>query len=144
MAGPKNARARLEPPSAIAAKATAEPSRTDPTIGADFTLHVWPKRFFSRDRLTFRLTRNEMGWRVSQWQSGDCDKGAGPLLYELLHHDSVDYPASLPERLEHLWESARNEPLSRRQVQAALNALSKWIDKIEFGKPARGFWLHYG
>jgi hypothetical protein len=121
---------------------TGARARTDPTIGAQFQMAIFTWRWGHHD--TYRLTRTEMGWTVTFFDmEGACDKGARPVLYDSLRHDSVDYPADLPGWLEHLWDEAKEKRLSARQVQASLNALAKWVSRVECGKPKGSRWSSY-
>ena len=116
--------------------------RADPTLNAQFQMPLFTWRWGHPDN--YLLTRTSTGWAVTFFDvSGPCDKGGRPLLYESLKHDGVDYPSDLPGWLEHLWDEAKEKRLSKRQVQASLTKLAKWVSGVEYLKPRGPRWSSY-
>jgi len=116
--------------------------KRDPTLGVQFSFPVLTKRWGVPD--TYHLTRTAEGWDVDfMGISGHGDRGGRDALYESLDHDCVEYPASLPIRLEYLWRMAQDRCLSKRQTQAALTRLARWVSEVEYRCPKGPVWEGY-
>lgn len=111
----------------------------DPTVGHEFELRVFSRRWRHDD--VYKLKRTQVGWQLTHpLYSGLCDKGGRPLLFEALHHDSIQYPADLDDRLQWLWTQARDRNLTHQQVQDAMDQLAKWMRTVEAEAPQTGVW----
>lgn len=121
---------------------TANDDPEDITIGQEFELKVYSRRWGHED--VYKLTRTESGWELSHFsnKSAPCDRGGRPFLYENLNHDSINYPEALPEYLAWLWEQAATKGLCKKQVQDELDLLSNWIVTCERNSP-KGIWEHF-
>lgn len=117
------------------------PVQKDPTIGADFTFDVLSHRFGRLE--TIGLRRTLVGWDVAHGFSGHCDRQGRPTLFKNLDHDSIEYPNSLGERIEHVWHEAQGRRLNKLAVQRALSALSLWVRHTECRIPNTPFWRPY-
>lgn len=113
----------------------------DVTIGHDFTLSVYTRRWGHEDN--YKLKRTESGWHISHISiAGNCDKGGNPFLFENLNHDTVNYPEELAGYMSWLWEQAAKKGLTHEQVQNSLNELGNWISICERKSPG-GIWEGY-
>ena len=114
----------------------------DQTIGHDFSINVFNRRWGHDD--TINIKRTEIGWYISAMAltPGDSNKRGEPRLYEILDHDSINYPEELPGYMEWLWERAKEDGLSHEQVQESLNQLASWISICEKNSPD-GIWGHF-
>ena len=111
----------------------------DPTLNDEFEFPVFSRRWGRED--TYHLQRTNTGWYFRFMESqGPCDKSGRPLLFYNLNHDSIEYPETLGERLEWLWDKAHDEGLSHEQVQEALNQLSQWLRQVEEASPRDLVW----
>lgn len=99
---------------------------------------VYSRRWGHND--TYEIARAETGWRVQHITTGgDCDKQGRPYLFNNLDHDSINYPASLGEYMEFLWEKVDEDSLSDAQIQQHLNQLANWVQGVEQSTP-EGIW----
>jgi len=126
---------------AFIADPTANDDPEDQTLDNDFELRIFTRRWGHDD--TYSIKRISSGWEIDNIGiSGICDKSGSPYLYENLHHDSVNFPESLPEYMEWLWEQAAEKGLTHKEVQEALNQLGEWISICEKNSP-KGIWEAY-
>ena len=103
---------------------------------------VYSNRWGHSDK--YRVVRTANGWEVSHLGvGGPCNKKGAPFLYSNLDHDGIEYPTSLGDGLEFLWEQARQTRMSARQVQQALNSLAYWVRVVEYHIPGRNFWARF-
>lgn len=110
----------------------------DQTIEHDFEMEIYSQRWGHIDK--YQIKRTSKGWIIGNISiAGECDKKGYPYLYKNLRQDSVNYPNSLPEYLEYLWDQAAEKGLSHEEVQEALNNLAKWINTCEKSSP-KGVW----
>lgn len=102
----------------------------DVTIGKEFYMNVFTRRWGHYDRYTF--TRNEQGWFI-EFLNYDiqANKDVNPALNKMLDHDSVCYPAQMNEFFEYLWDRAHEDGLTEAQVQKAISDLGEWISQCE-------------
>ena len=113
----------------------------DQTLGDEFKFEIYTRRWGHKD--TYKVIRNNKGWIFSHISDGvQSDKSGNPSLFELLDHDSVNYPEELPGYLEWLWKKAEEDGLSHKQLQKALNQLADWINVCEDNSPS-GIWEYY-
>lgn len=106
----------------------------DSTIGGEFKLKIYTRRWGKMD--CYRIKRTESGWHISFLSySGDCTKDGYPILYKALDHDGVCYPKQTSIFLEWLWDKAKEDGLTKEQVQEALNDIGKWISECEKSIP---------
>ncbi len=102
----------------------------DQTIGHKFKLRVFCQKWGYKD--TYCLTRNVNGWFCEfNTHNGQGDKSAGPILYQILEHDSISYPHDLPRFMSWLWMQAYEKGLCHGDVQKALDDLADWISHCE-------------
>lgn len=114
----------------------------DKTIGEEFEFKVYSDRQGHFDK--YKLKRTSNGWYVSFMAiSGECDKGGRPFLYKNFKQDLIEYPKGLSNYLEWLWFRAKDEGLSKKEVQKGLNTLANWVNKCEKNKPTDGLWEGY-
>lgn len=110
----------------------------DQTIGEVFSMSVYSRRWGHKDN--YELRRIDTGWEISfMSNAGECLKSGEPVLYEILKHDSINYPANLSKYMEYLWEIAKEEGLSKEQVQSTLDEISEWISMCEINSPSGVF-----
>ena len=106
----------------------------DSTIGGEFKLDIYTRRWGHKDCYTIK--RTESGWHISFLSySGDCTKDGYPILYAALDHDGVCYPKQTNLFLEWLWDKAHEDGLTKEQVQEALNNIGQWISDCEKSAP---------
>jgi len=105
----------------------------DQTLNKSFKFSVYSRRWGHED--TYTITRNKDGWYVSFHDEGQGNNKAAPILYNVLNHDSINYPEELPGYMEWLWLQAEEQGLSYDQVQYALNQLAEWINICEKNSP---------
>jgi hypothetical protein len=118
----------------------------DQTLNNEFTFEVFSRRWNHADR--YKLTRKKSGWIVAHMheitagRDGRVGGKPGTGLFELLDHDSINYPEELPGYLEWLWEQAAEDGLLHDQVQEALTMLADWTSLLEKNSP-RGVFQGY-
>ena len=106
----------------------------DVTIGCEFTFEVYSRRWGGID--VYKVVRIKTGWEFTNMSDGGkCAKTGRKHLYELLDHDSINYPEELPGYLEYLWEQANTQGLTKEQVQESLNQLAEWVNLCERNSP---------
>lgn len=113
----------------------------DPTLGVQFSFEVLSHRRGCFE--TIGLTRTSGGWEVTLGIPGNCDKQGKPGLFKNLDQEGIEYPATLGERLEYLWDVAQERRLRPIGVQRALNALAAWVSHTECRIPDSPFWRPY-
>ncbi|NNC09434.1 hypothetical protein HJC10_42325 [Corallococcus exiguus] len=102
----------------------------DQTIGAGFTFVVYSKRWGHND--TYHIRRTTDGWEVLHISiGGPCNKRGEPYLFDNFKQDSIRYPPDVGQRMEALWERARNQDLSHDEVQAGLNEIAQSVVATE-------------
>lgn len=107
----------------------------DTTIGEEFTLKVYTRRWGHYDHYT--LIRTEEGWDFKGMmisQNGICDKRCSPYLFKTLEHDCVCYPQQIGEFMEYLWEQAA-EGLTVEVVRECIDMIGEWISFCEMNTP---------
>ncbi|MDP8239848.1 MAG: hypothetical protein P9X24_12225 [Candidatus Hatepunaea meridiana] len=115
--------------------ANVEP--VDVTIGEEFEFKVYSDRLGYKD--VYRLKRTDIGWYINYFGiEGQCDRSGFPILYRNLQHDSIQYPQQLEDWIEQIWFKAKDEGLTKEQVQKALDDIAEWISKIEKLAPRKG------
>jgi hypothetical protein len=98
------------------------------------SLRVYSRRWGHPD--LYRIRKTDTGWHISHIVIGvDCDTKGQPYLFKNLVHDSVNYPADLGGYMDYLWRQAHTHSWTEKQIQPKLNALGRWISKIEFDSP---------
>lgn len=112
----------------------------DVTLGDKFQFRVFSRRWGHED--TYEFIRNDKGWIISLSSGGQADKLGKPWLFDLLDHDSINYPEELAGYLEWLWIRAEEDGLSHEQVQKALQELADWVSTCERNSP-KGIWQGY-
>lgn len=110
----------------------------DQTLGKNFVMKVYTKRWGHYDH--YELTRTETGWNVKMigGEEYDCKKDAGRGLNKLLSHDGVCYPEKINKFFEWLWDRAAEDGLTEKEVQKAINQLGNWISECEMSAPRDG------
>ena len=98
-------------------------------------LHVYSRRQGHED--VYKINKTDTGWYVNNlmMKKGDCDKRGAPILFESLDHDSINYPHSLGDYLEWLWDQAYDTSMSEEEIQENLNLLGEWINATEKSSP---------
>lgn len=113
-------------------KANDDP--VDQTVGKTFKMNIYTRRWGHEDK--YSITRTEEGWYIEfNSRRGKCNKGGNPVLYEILDHDGVNYPESLPGYLEWLWQEAHEQGLTEQEVQKSLHELANWVNLCESNSP---------
>ncbi len=111
----------------------------DKTIGEEFEFPVYSRRFGHEDN--YKIKRTKDGWEVNYWAiGGNSDKAGYPYLFKNLEQDGIEYPNSLGKKMEWLWEEAKENGLSKDEVQKALAELAEWISEVEKKSPRQGVW----
>lgn len=133
-------------------KFIADPSANydpeDQTIGHEFDFEVYSRRWQHND--TYKLQRTNRGWSVSSLapqpvataKDGRVGGKLGTGLFQLLDHDSINYPEELPGYLEWLWQRAAEEGLVHDKLQEALTMLANWVSLVERNTP-KGIFAGY-
>lgn len=118
----------------------------DKTIGHKFDFKVFSRRWGHEDQ--YSITRTPTGWIV-KWlgeiacgRDGRVNREPSTGIFELLDHDSINYPEELPGYVEWLWERAAEDGLSPKDVQDAINCLADWVSLVERNSPT-GIFSHY-
>ena len=97
-------------------------------------IEVFSRRWGHND--TYMVTITAKGWNISHIMiGGECDTKGAPYLYENLDHESINYPQSLPEYMDWLWQKAKEQKMTDDQIQAELNQIGKWIQATEKASP---------
>jgi hypothetical protein len=115
----------------------------DQTIGHKFTIDVHSRRWGHKDR--YDVTRTESGWIFSHFNEiptdtdGRVEGREGSGFFDILDHDSINYPEELPGYLDWLWRQAEEQGLTHEQVQEALTQLADWINVVEIESPGGVF-----
>lgn len=111
----------------------------DVTLGVEFDIHIYSRRWGHDDTLT--LERTESGWAVSSMEGRvECDRAGSPALYDHMDHESIAYPRSVGMWFEELWEKAASEGLDEGGVGRGLKAIANWINETEKSAPSGHFW----
>ena len=111
----------------------AETNPVDTTLGEEFNMPVYTKRWGHYD--TYTLTRTIDGWNFKFFGiSGPCDKEGHPFLYKNLEHDFVSYPSDLKYYISSIWSRA-DQGASKEDVQNLFDKVSRWISLCEEKKP---------
>ena len=106
----------------------------DQTINIKFTLSIYSRRWGHKD--TYDIIRIEDGWSIRfGTRSGNCNKEGKPVLFDIMDNDLINYPQSLPEYLEWVWNRAEDQGLTEQEVQGSLDELSEWISVCETNSP---------
>jgi hypothetical protein len=105
----------------------------DQTINHEFEFRVFSRRWGHDDVYDIRRTKG--GWEIGFHYEYDCDKSGSSGLYELLDHDSINYPEELPGYFAWLWKQAAEQGLSHEDVQLALKQLADWVSLCEKNTP---------
>ncbi|MNL36543.1 hypothetical protein D3C87_1586280 [compost metagenome] len=110
----------------------------DVTIGAEFEVQIYNRRWGHED--TYTIKRTKKGWNINQMvRGGPSDKTGAPGFYEALDGDSINYPEELPGYMEWLWERAAEDGMTKDGLSAALNELAAWISVCERNSPSGVF-----
>lgn len=107
----------------------------DVTLDEKFEFKVYTRRWGHED--LYNITRNKDGWYISHLShEGQGGKNAEPILSYILRHDSVSYPQNLPRVMEDIWIRAKDEGLTKEQVQEMLKQVADWISIVEENYPS--------
>jgi hypothetical protein len=118
---------------------TANDDPIDQTIGEAFDFPVYSRRWGRNDN--YKIERTKDGWNIDYFGiGGNSDKSGYPYLFKNLEQDAIEYPNSLGRKMEWLWEEAKENGLSKDDVQEALNELAEWISEVEKKSPRKGVW----
>ena len=107
----------------------------DSTIDVVFKFKIYTRRWGHYDNYFIKRTAD--GWYYKGnmiYNSGECDKYGDPFLYKTLEHDLVSYPYNIGELFAWLWQKAA-EGLDKKEVQAAIDDIAKWINTCETNVP---------
>ena len=106
----------------------------DITLGDKFVLRIYTRRWGHYD--IYSITRNEQGWLIDGINGlNQCKKDASDGLNKILDHDCVCYPKQINEFFEWLWDKAKEDGLSKKEVQFAIDQLGEWISECEIRTP---------
>ena len=87
----------------------------------------------------YGIKRNEEGWHVEFISiGGQCNRRGEPYLFRNLAQDGINYPYSLGDYMEFLWNQSKNK--NEKWIQQKLNVISKWICDVERTSPESKFW----
>lgn len=121
------------------ANQNANDNPVDLTIGQSFSFPIYSRRWGHID--SYKVTRTSSGWTFHHMQDVAAGRDArvggksGTGLFELLDHDSINYPEELPGYFEWLWEQAADRGLDAGEVQSALTDLADWVSLCEKNSP---------
>jgi len=105
-----------------------------PNYDREYRFEVYSRRWGHKDAYRIKLTKN--GWRVDHIMiNGDTDASGKPTLFSNFKQDSINYPESIGEYMERIWERAHSENLSEEQIQEMLQALAEWVTTTEENTP---------
>jgi len=83
----------------------------------------------------YKIKWTENGWYIKHISiNGECDKTGEPYLYKNLRQDFISYPIDLPNIMESLWESVKDDNLPKEQLQHKLNEISERINLCEMDR----------
>jgi hypothetical protein len=102
----------------------------DMTIDHEFTFTVFSRRWGHTD--TYSINRISTGWVI---ESTPCNQSFEPGLFDILNHDSINFPEELPRYYNYLWERASEDGLSHAEVQEAVTQLANWVTLCEQNSP---------
>jgi hypothetical protein len=111
----------------------------DQTLNHEFTIEVMSRRWGHKD--SYHLKRTKRGWtiwrmeKVNTGRDGRIGGKPGTGLFDLLDHDSINYPEELPGYLEWAWTRAAEDGLSPDELQQALTELAEWVSIVESSSP---------
>jgi len=95
-------------------------------------IEIYSRRWGHNERYT--VNRTQTGWDVSHVAiGGSCDKRGVPYLFDNLNHDSINYPESLGEYMEWLWDQSQN--MTPALIQPVLDQIGIWIQETEKASP---------
>ncbi|UJG41739.1 MAG: hypothetical protein K9W45_04555 [Candidatus Heimdallarchaeum aukensis] len=107
-----------------------------------FTMSIFSRRWGHEDNYIVFMW--EEGWKISS-HSGivECNKRFEPGLYDILKHDSINYPKNLPLYFEWFWEEAQEQGLNHEEIQEGLTELTNWINRCEISTPSKGIFERF-
>ena len=108
---------------------------TDSTIGDEFVLRIYSRRWDHYDNYSF--SRTKIGWRIRSPFSAEpsaTPRNGEPALQRLLDQDYISYPHNIGDLLAQIWEEAADGK-DKETVQKAFDALAKWISQCEKSVP---------
>ena len=101
-------------------------------------MRIFSRRWGHED--VYRVSKTSTGWDFESLSGLEhCDTTGAPSFFNSLKHDSVNYPAALPEYMDWLWQESTREGMSEQDIQMQLNLLAEWISATERNSP-RGVW----
>jgi hypothetical protein len=103
---------------------------------------VFNRRWGHEDTNIIDIT--DEGWNIypAGPVGGISDTRGNPGLFEILNHDSINYPHDIGNYLNVLWRRAKQDKMSEEQIQMHLNVLAKWVSECEQSTP-RGIFSEY-
>ena len=107
----------------------------DSTIGEEFILKIYSRRWGHHDKYTF--VRTEIGWLIRSPFSAEpshSPQDGRPVLQRLLDQDYISYPHNIGDLLSQIWEEAADGK-DKETIQKAFDALAKWISMCERSVP---------
>ena len=101
-------------------------------------MKVFSRRWGHDDSYTVK--RTEKGWHIRfQHYNGECDKCGNPELFNILRHESINYPNDLGGYMEWLWYQVEEMNMTDVEIQKQLDVIGDWISTVEKASPSGFF-----
>ena len=104
----------------------------DSTIGEEFGMNIYTRRWGHFDRYT--IVRTDNGWIFIFRDEVICNKSCAPGLFRALEHDLVSYPYNVGDFFDWIWKKA-SEGATKNNVQEAIDDVAEWISNCEKSVP---------
>ena len=116
-----------------------------PTYSADIYSPRWGHNdtysfIFEKDSLTINFSPRVA---TCTWRENNDPAWAGEPFHDMLTNDSIYPPAILRDLIEHLWKSWRNGDIREDAINAELQEVIVWLNKVTVAKPKTDFWDKY-
>ncbi|KHD84075.1 hypothetical protein NG54_17905 [Heyndrickxia ginsengihumi] len=107
----------------------------DITIGCKFDFNIYSSKWGHKD--CYELTRTENGWYIDvlSYHGEDRIDEEMKVLYSAMTHDSISFPRNVSSFLSSIWIQAKENGLTKEEVQEMLNRVADWISETEINAP---------
>ena len=112
-------------------------------------LQIFSPRWGHEDTYKFELTNDSLTITmhpritICTWHDNIDPEWSGEGLEKTLRNDSIYPPSIFQDLVEHAWKEWRVGELDDAEVNAELQELASWLNKITLSKPDTDFWKGY-